>query len=413
MPVRPDAITTVGLQKYKFQSGDNRQLLSRFAPCLLCVMFAECFSFILPRIRSMIPFDDIFTSDWKKNSLVTTPESLNHDGTDKRLHHNRTNKRLHYNSKYMQLPTTNHSASPVSFGACCGLGHRLTRNVPTMVYAISQSRPLYAHWTDIPWGVLFNDTDNIKAGQLVDENYDNSFPHDWWNYSFAWYERKVRPNGGTSYDRYGEEQKELFDMLLAQSIVKSLEENLTPLVLSFLDPIREQTFDSELHLCTHVREGNNETGDWLHKTWRHIDLIPTLNATLLSMQSLAAQNGAKKVSIFVASDNKKARSWFVQNVTTDWNVIQPVKELPRPESGVWFGEHGSKTNQKLGQYEKHEAMAEAVADVFALGKCDALYIPNYSSFSMIGIIMMRAEWRKVFFMDKDFQYQYWQYSAQH
>ena len=27
---------------------------------------------------------------------------------------------------------------------------------------------------------------------------------------------------------------------------------------------------------------------------------------------------------------------------------------------------------------------EAIADVFALGECDALYVPNYSSFSQVG-----------------------------
>lgn len=36
-------------------------------------------------------------------------------------------------------------------------------------------------------------------------------------------------------------------------------------------------------------------------------------------------------------------------------------------------------------------MAEAVADVFALGECDSLFIPNYSSFSLIGITLTRAE----------------------
>ena len=42
-------------------------------------------------------------------------------------------------------------------------------------------------------------------------------------------------------------------------------------------------------------------------------------------------------------------------------------------------------------------MAEAVADVFALGECDALFIPNYSSFSAVGIMLTRAERKKVFF----------------
>ena len=47
-------------------------------------------------------------------------------------------------------------------------------------------------------------------------------------------------------------------------------------------------------------------------------------------------------------------------------------------------------NANSTQQEKDEAMAEAVADVFALGECDALFIPNYSSFSTVGIMLMRA-----------------------
>eukprot|EP00956_Cyclotella_meneghiniana_P037201 scaffold135481_cov66-Cyclotella_meneghiniana.AAC.1 len=45
-------------------------------------------------------------------------------------------------------------------------------------------------------------------------------------------------------------------------------------------------------------------------------------------------------------------------------------------------------------------MAEAVSDIFALGECDALFIPNYSSFSLISIMLMRAERKAVSFMHK-------------
>jgi hypothetical protein len=49
-------------------------------------------------------------------------------------------------------------------------------------------------------------------------------------------------------------------------------------------------------------------------------------------------------------------------------------------------------------------MAEAVADVFALGECDALFIPNYSSFSLIGITLTRAEKNGVFFLGTNGSY---------
>lgn len=78
-------------------------------------------------------------------------------------------------------------------------------------------------------------------------------------------------------------------------------------------------------------------------------------------------------------------------------IGKPARELPRPETGVWFGQHGSDMNANSTQQEKDEAMAEAVADVFALGECDALFIPNYSSFGTVGIMLMRAARKNVFF----------------
>jgi hypothetical protein len=84
--------------------------------------------------------------------------------------------------------------------------------------------------------------------------------------------------------------KEIFDMPLAQSIVKSLSDNLSSRVLSFLDPLRNQYASKHgrngLHLCTHIREGNNEIGDWERKSWRHIDLHSTLNNTLAAMKDI-------------------------------------------------------------------------------------------------------------------------------
>lgn len=63
----------------------------------------------------------------------------------------------------------------------------------------------------------------------------------------------------------------------------------------------------------------------------------------------------------------------------------------------WFWESGSTTSKDLTK----DQLNEAVADVFALGECDGLYIPNYRSFSVIGIMLTRAEKRKVFFLSKD------------
>lgn len=309
----------------------------------------------------------------------------------------------------LPLPFSNLTA--ISTGACCGIGHRMSNNICAMIYAISNNRLVYVNWKDIKWNTLFNNTTQIKQGLEQKEHYGNGYPEDW-KKSLVNTRPRQKPFHASSYDQYGESMKELFDMPLAQSIVKSLSDNLSSRVLSFLDPLRNQYASKQygrngLHLCTHIREGNKERGDWKDKSWRHIDLHSTLNNTLAAMKKIAFLtqatatgnvSAAAKVSIFVASDNESARPWFERHVPKNWHVVKPGKSLPRPEAGVWFGQHGSKTNQNLTRDQKDEAMAEAVADVFALGECDSLFIPNYSSFSLIGITLTRAERKKVFFL---------------
>ena len=78
-------------------------------------------------------------------------------------------------------------------------------------------------------------------------------------------------------------------------------------------------------------------------------------------------------------------------------MIKPDQELPKPDNGVWFGEWGSKTSDGMNQTMKNEVMAEATAEIFALGECDALFIPNYSSFTLSSIVLTRARKKSVFF----------------
>ena len=308
-------------------------------------------------------------------------------------------ERLKPKANYLVLPPPTNN-TPVSTGACCGIGHRLVYNILTFVYSIHQLRPVHVAWSDVPWSALFNDTIHIHASNEKErEHYDNGFPKLWNDgVTYGWV---AMPEEGTSHGHYKKVFQLLFDMPLAHSIAKSLQDNLSSLVLSFLTSIREQSYLSELHLCVHVREGNNETGDWGKKSWRHIDLSSTLNATLSSMEHLAKSRNASNVSVFVASDNNDSRKWFQDHVVSTWTVIQPQKILDKPESGVWFGDYRSKTNSVLNQDQKNEAMAEAVSDIFALGECDALFIPNYSSFTLISIMLMRAERRIVSFLRRE------------
>ena len=68
-------------------------------------------------------------------------------------------------------------------------------------------------------------------------------------------------------------------------------------------------------------------------------------------------------------------------------MIQPGKGIPKPKNGVWFGEYRSDTNQILNQTMKNEAMIKAMVNVFAFGECEALIIPNCSSFLYAAIVV--------------------------
>ena len=84
-----------------------------------------------------------------------------------------------YPSLLSTLPSPLSNLTAISTGACCGIGHRMARNIPTMVYAMSNNRLVYVDWTDIEWNTLFNDTTQIKQGPEQKEHYGNDKPGEW------------------------------------------------------------------------------------------------------------------------------------------------------------------------------------------------------------------------------------------
>mmetsp|Transcript_25773 Transcript_25773/g.30376 ORF Transcript_25773/g.30376 Transcript_25773/m.30376 type:complete len:401 (-) Transcript_25773:126-1328(-) len=307
----------------------------------------------------------------------------------------------------VKLNATDDSLHPVYLNGCCGIGHRLGNILPGIVYANRHGRKARIFWVDVPWSVLFNDTDYIETSnkdagftKAQDQGltYWNCVPSDW-----SSLERKIYDRTGTVFDHFEPRNDRFFDDPSIAATHVSMRDSLSPLVLSYLSHIRAQlnkaakSNDGHMSICTHVRQGNNETGDWERKPWRSIDLGAVLNSISVVMKSLVESRNATMATIYVASDNESVRPWFDSNVPKNWEVIQPKKVLLKPKNGVWFGEHGSKTGAALSQTMKNEAMAEGMSEVFALGECDALIIPNYSSFSILSIALMKARKNPVFF----------------
>lgn len=283
---------------------------------------------------------------------------------------------------------------PVSFGACCGIGHRLSRNLPTLVYAQGQNRFAHAVWTDVPWDEIFVDSDMVKAGRQAEEHFANSFPKNW---SPAAESPGAVEKTSTTRDLYiPGDMVRMFESKEMWAVVSKLSASLSQRVLRVMDPRRKQY--KPLHLCAHFRIGNNEKGDWEAKTWRQVNESIIKTQTLDAMKAwVAERKDSSEVSVFVPSDTADLPKWFAENVPQGWRVINADMDSAKPESGVWFGQFGSNTSAVLNQEEKNGAMAEAVADLFGLGECSALWVPTYSSFSLTGITQTKRRQQPVFF----------------
>ena len=247
------------------------------------------------------------------------------------------------------LNPINQTLYPLYTTGCCGIGHRLSRVVPTIVYANRHKRTVRVVFNDVPWAALFNETEYVQGsirgkGWRSARNQNllitNGYPSEWWS------DRPKKHFNETKsvLDRY--QALDFFNSPLLVSVVLLLRDSLSPLVLSYLNSVRAQlnkarNDDSAVTICAHFRQGNNETGDWESKKWRHRDNAAMLNSTRMAMEDFVHSRNASKVAVYVASDNAGVRPWFEANVPNNWNIVMPEKVMKKPENGVWFGQHVS------------------------------------------------------------------------
>ena len=219
----------------------------------------------------------------------------------------------------VQLNSVNNTLFPYHITACCGIGHRLTFILPSIVYAIRKNRASKIVLEDVPWSVLFKNTAHVQS-EIKNKNFTkaedlgllakNHHPEEYWR------ERPRRTYRGTKtiLDRY--RYRDIFYSPMLIAVIHQLQEAMTPLVLSYFESIREQlnperiydhVHGKEVSLCFHLRQGNNETGDWQEKTWRHVNADLVLNTTLSDMESFVESHNASKATLFIASDNADTR----------------------------------------------------------------------------------------------------------
>jgi hypothetical protein len=328
-------------------------------------------------------------------------------------------ERGYENDGLKSLNSVNKTLAPVWTNGCCGLGHRLSSLIPTLVYANQHNRKAQVFWPDVSWKNLFEENEYFESSSTTPPQTEGLYfaNVDW----RQWTTRPAFLTTGTVLDRYANMHLFLSDNGWMYNILTALRSSFTPLIKTYFDSIHEGlrvkqvSPDKQLSLCVHVREGNGETGDWASKKWRHVgDLSEIVDAVVKKMSLVASSKDATFVSVFVASDNVAVvRPAFAEafakhskagNDTADnnrkWSVIKP-KEIHKPENGVWFGAHGSNTSHVLNQTMKTEAMAEAISQIFGLGECDALFVPTYSTFNLPAIILTRGRNRDVYVSRRD------------
>lgn len=329
-------------------------------------------------------------------------------------------------------PETNETKF-IAFGACCGIGHRMVRIIPTIMYAKSQQMISYGIWNDVPWNEIFNDTEDVKMGMPKHRSraqsfYGNGSPNEFTKSlktaPLPVHLQKPSQSSVLSYyNERGGQMDRMFRMPEAYGVVESLRQNLSPRVLKKLNPILNRYLKKKLKFAVHFRLGNNELGDWERKKWRHADdpvqiMKATLHAMITEVETRKAvgrdEDGKGFVAVFIASDSTEPTKWFRRNVPSSWSVfdqdevllsvaassnISTAANTTKPEQGVWFGDFGSKTSKNLTREELYERMAEGFADSFALGEADALFVPTFSSFTFIPIVLSNSRNRPVYFRD--------------
>ena len=117
------------------------------------VQFRHLFSAMNSKHITPLPSAAPFTTDQDDARTLHTTIS----GSDDNKHIRSTSTSVTPPS-YMKLPLPDSSLPPVSIGACCGMEHRLARNIPTIVYAIGNSRLLvHLKWDDVLWNTIFDE----------------------------------------------------------------------------------------------------------------------------------------------------------------------------------------------------------------------------------------------------------------
>ena len=349
-----------------------------------------------------------------ESSSMTNDEDENDDEDTNKM------ERGYENDGLKSLNSVNKTLAPIWSNGCCGLGHRLSSLIPTLVYANQHNRKAQVYWPDVSWGDLFEENEYFESSSTwLPETEGLCFANANWK---KWTSSNPFPTTGTVLDRYPNMHLFLSDNGWVYNMLNAMRSSFTPLIKTYFDSIHEGlrgakhvSPDKQLSLCVHVREGNGETGDWASKKWRHVgDLSEVVNAVVKKMKLVASSKNATSVSVFVASDNAAvvrpafaeafAKNSKAGNDTEDnnrkWSIIKP-KEIHKPENGVWFGEHGSNTSHVLNQTMKTEAMAEAISQVFGLGECDALFVPTYSTFNLPAIILTRGRNKDVYVGRRD------------
>eukprot|EP01083_Nonionella_stella_P004538 13145_1 len=303
---------------------------------------------------------------------------------------------------------------------CCGFGHRLEQSALSYVEAVANDSALLIIWpmrgvecyakspnsnfksqkvTDLfrrtfnfkDIGVELQQRQHVQSGDIL--SLHPSYAFDWLEANELKKTLKAKANNTrvlldsnitiNPYERVWEDRM-ISDTIYREFFLK-IAENMNGKINNMVQGFRDEHDLSSCNLITiHVRQGNNETGDFTDKhrandvaslaqiTYQQIETV--VNSTVIK------NNEHKKWKVFVATDNRKITE-ELQRISK-YEVIS--RQQVRPQNGVWFGEF----NHDIPTGNCVDIAIDSLVDMKLLSYGKVLLVPVYSTFNWLPQIVV-------------------------
>mmetsp|Transcript_7906 Transcript_7906/g.12094 ORF Transcript_7906/g.12094 Transcript_7906/m.12094 type:complete len:443 (-) Transcript_7906:369-1697(-) len=262
-------------------------------------------------------------------------------------------------------------ASSVDYYACCGLGHRLSKNADA--YYIASRKLNFSFRTQ--WGKC-DETEvhqhlfGPQPPSLLPLNVSTGSTVKLRNNVYG-FKKLIRSGNEESCEKDCGGDKFASDVEYFQSLADRF--RMRHKVDDF---VRDNRFHEHTVLGMHIRAGNNETGDFTKKNRGIRDPLQWVNDVVSQLLNFTKQQQLPKPPLlYVATDTPSMVTMFNESLTNVIPVIQYEQKRTPEGSGVLFGGKPKDSGSDcLSGWE------DAVIDIMLLGRSDIAIAARPSSF---------------------------------